>query len=446
MRSTFLSFAAVTLASVAVPVFAQTTAQSDLERAIQVAREAAAAADLAARAARDTADAAARAVGQVDLASGRSAGLPASQNQHVESREQREARERARLASVSASRMEAGITEGVANGPNGRSLKSTASPDLQLIATSKDKVASLAWTFDVSRSSGSGRMHATQLTATATSALDSQGQAEILGLKGFPGGTELSLNLIHYIAGFKANGKERDEVKTARDKCRITNANSVDLEKLCNPYDFAGGVSRFVEKYYPDGLRPMLRSVMPGNVYFVGGEVTANQTDFDYLDQPSFTMQSVSKFGYSGTLFGGLILPSGQTSFTGSFTYSRKYKAADSITLCQAINAVPQTQCITAPGAAPSNRTRAIASLEIRHAFPVDVGEFARFAVAPEFSVDLKSDAYSIDMPIYLMGDGKGKLRGGVRLGYLNTKKAAGGREDDFSLGLFVGVPFSVFR
>jgi hypothetical protein len=74
------------------------------------------------------------------------------------------------------------------------------------------------------------------------------------------------------------------------------------------------------------------------------------------------------------------------------------------------------------------------------------MGEFAKFAIAPQFSYDLVGDAYGVDVPFYLVGDGKGKLRGGFRLGYTNQKKADGGRDDDISLGVFLGVPFSVFR
>jgi type II secretory pathway pseudopilin PulG len=441
MRRSFLPLILAALGCVSGTALAQSSPASDARRAAQAAREAAAAAELAAKAARDAAEAAARAAGEMPETTGSGATLPAEQNLSVDERKSAKAK-------ISAERTQASIAQGVANGPNGRALKSTSTPDLQLLATSKDKIASLAWTFDVSGSPRPGKLTATQLTATATTALDSEGEAEILGLKGFPGGTELSLNLIHYIAGFAADGTERTEVAEARSRCRAhpDNAGKPDIDTLCNPYEFKNGVSRFVEKYYKEGLRPMLRGVMPGSIYFVGGELTANQTDFDYLDQAAFAMQSKSRFGYSGTVFGGLILPSGQTSFTASFTYGRKYKAADPITLCQAINAVPQTQCITAPGAAPARRSQAIVSLEARHAFPANVGEFARFAIAPEVSFDLESDAYSLDLPVYLMGDGSGKLRGGVRFGYLNSKQADGGREGDFSLGMFVGVPFSVFH
>jgi hypothetical protein len=431
---------------------AQEGASADAQRALDAARAAADAAEAAARAARDAADALERSIGRQggpervqdggNIAQSAPPGIPPL----VEDLDVAGFRP----AALSASRMRTAIAEGVANGPNDRSLKGGRGGDLQLTATADDKVGTFAWTLDVSKPIHGTGISATQFTMSAAASLDKNKEASLLGLKGFPGGTQVSLKLTHYMAGFKPTGDEQAEVAEARRLCRLAKTQesvaAPQIDAACDPYEHAGGVSRFVATYNPNGLGRLLQTVMPGPIYFFGGEFGGSQTDFDYLDRAAFAMKSTSKFGYGTSAYGGIILPSGQTSITGSFTYARRYKGRDPVTLCQAINAIPQTQCITAPDGAPKRTTRAIASLELRQAFGASVGEFASFAIAPEFSYDLNNDGYSLDVPLYLVGDGKGKLRGGVRFGYVNSPKAAGGRESDYSLGLFIGLPFSVIH
>ncbi|MFZ1367373.1 hypothetical protein, partial [Sphingorhabdus sp.] len=60
-------------------------------------------------------------------------------------------------------------------------------------------------------------------------------------------------------------------------------------------------------------------------------------------------------------------------------------------------------------------------------------------------SYDIENKAFAVDVPLYLFPDNKGALKGGVRFGYTNTKDALGKRDGDFQLGLFFGVPFSIF-
>lgn len=336
------------------------------------------------------------------------------------------------------------VESGSANGPNDRFLKSSPTPDLQFIASSEDKIASLSWTLDISGVQTGKRLAADHLTITAASDLDSSHEAKILGLDGFSGGTEIALSYIHYSTEADLNGTEKPEVERARESCLNANGDKDDVAQLCDPYSFPTGVSMFVLRYYPQGLRSMIKAALPGNVDFYGVRVAASQIDFTYLDRAAFTTRDQSRLGFKATAFGGVLLGLGQSALTGSFTYGRRYAENDPVTLCQPIT-TPQTQCLTNADGAPVRKDKAIVAVEARHGFGAAVGQFATLAIAPQVSVDLKSKAFSLDVPVYFVGDGTGKLRGGVRGVYLNRRDGTGGREDDFTLGLFVGVPFSVF-
>lgn len=52
---------------------------------------------------------------------------------------------------------------------------------------------------------------------------------------------------------------------------------------------------------------------------------------------------------------------------------------------------------------------------------------------------DAKSHVWGVDVPIYLIPNANGALIGGLDLGWTSYKNA-------FSVGVFVGVPFGVFR
>lgn len=334
------------------------------------------------------------------------------------------------------------IGASVANGPNEGALKSSPTPDFQLLASDKDKVASLAWTLDVSRPSASGYLSADQLTLSASGKLDDSGDASILGFDGPANGTELKVTFIHYGSKIHLDGRKKDQESVAEQRCLETPGTK---PSECVAVKYPKGVSAFVEKYYPEGLKPLLDTVLPGNVWFLGANFSGNQARYKYLDRPSFSVKKEDHFGFGGGIFGGLLLGRGQTSITGSFDYKRAYEASDAVTLCQLVAGTAQTQCLTQPDGAPERSSNAIFGLEFRHAFPVNVGDFASIAVAPKVSVDVANDAYQVAFPVYFAHGADGKLRGGLRGLYVNEKDPSGGRKDDFTLGLFVGVPFSAF-
>ena len=337
------------------------------------------------------------------------------------------------------------LSASVANGPNGALLKSSAVPDVQVVASSKEKVASIAWSVDISGQPRPGILSADQLTLTASGKLDDSGEARIIGLRGFENGTEVKLGFTHYGSRVRLSGVEKPEVDAARKACRDTPGAT---PAACDPYAYATGVGAFVDKYNPTGLRSLLDTVLPGPVLFYGVEFSGNQSRFKYLDRPSFTLKKADRFGFSAAAFGGLLLGDGQTSIGGAFTYKREDEEQDPVTLCQAVALTTFTQCITAADGRPNHGTAAIFSADLRHAFRLGQDGSGSLAFAPEVSLDIDNHAWSLDLPVYFAPDAEsGKLRGGIRGLYVNERDLLkGGRTDDFTLSLFVGVPFSLFR
>jgi len=335
------------------------------------------------------------------------------------------------------------IASSVANGPNSSALKSSPTPDLQLVAGDKDKVASVSWTLDLNSTSHGNTLNADQLTVSASAKLDDSGTTSIAGLDGFGSGAEIKLAYTHYSTGVSLSGKEKDPVSVARANCLQS---PLSKPADCDPYKYATGVSTFVSKWNAAGLAPLLDEVLPGPVWFYGVNFTGNPATYKYLDRASFSTKKDNDFGFGAGLFGGVLLGHGQTSITASFDWKRAFTEQTSITLCQGVSATVQTQCLTAADGTPTRSSKALLGLEFRHAFPVGIGPFGSVAIAPKFEADAKNDAYSLSMPLYLVGDDTGKLRGGVQTVYTNMKAKDGSRDTDFTLGLFVGVPFSAFH
>lgn len=341
-------------------------------------------------------------------------------------------------------------TNAIAGGAsNDATLNRNTTPSLQFLVSSDDKVASLGFTLDLKPRQPKDAMVDSQLSFTASSKLDDSGDAKVLGLKGFAKGTEIKAAYTHFSARLHLDGKpDTAQEETAIRKCKESPEGKAGTV-VCDPASYnPHGAGAFVARYNPEGS-PEYIGHFAGLPTFYGVEVAGSQAGYDYLDRTAFAMKSESHFGYKGTLFGGGMFAGrdgSQTAITGSYTWGRAYEENDEVTLCQPLAGGVQSQCLTAKDGAPGKQDLSIFSVEIRHAFGARIGEYAKAAIAPEFSYDVESEAYSITLPVYLVGDGKGKLRGGIRAVYLNEKEpTGGGRDDAFTLGVFVGVPFTLF-
>ncbi len=338
----------------------------------------------------------------------------------------------------------------VAPGVSGRSLRSNLRPDLELVGTTDDAKASLSLSFDLSRPVrlGSDRFSAQQLNLSATTSLD-EGEGQFGGLRGPSDGTEIKLSYVYYSAGMdgltdrRVDAQLLDAVLRAEAICKATKTAAE-----CDPNSPDITMTEYLREHLGERAAfEFVQSVTPNQVWYLGVEGSAAQNKFSFFEPDSISTDSSSELDLGATIFGGLLLgDSLQTSVGGSFTYTRKIDAQPQVTLCQMLDASSFTQCRTSASGAPGRSTQSIVGVEFRHALDAPLGQYSRFAIAPEFNFDLESDAYSIDVPLYFIPEESGSLRGGIRASYLNKKDDDGDRSGDFNIGVFVGVPFSTFR
>ncbi|MEP2235751.1 hypothetical protein [Hyphomonas sp.] len=343
----------------------------------------------------------------------------------------------------------AALAASAATGVSGRSLRSTPAPEFEFLVSADDSTASLSLTFDLSSTNDprTGRYSAEQLNLSGTTSL-SDGEGSFLGLDSLNNGTEFKLSYVSYFTGNSGLTNRQASLERRRVILDAVRAcESVRAVDQCNPNDPATTITQFVRTHLsPARARRLIDSATPDNLAYLGIEGSASQQNFTFFQPDTILTESDSRFGFGGTIFGGMLFGEGlRTSLGGSFTYSRRYRAQSSVTLCQPNDETNLTQCRTAAAGTPARNTRSIIGLELRHAAAAPFGEYSSLAIAPEVNFDLESDDFSIDVPIYFIPKDGGHLRGGLRASYVNARDSNGDRNGDFSLGMFVGVPFSLF-
>jgi hypothetical protein len=173
-------------------------------------------------------------------------------------------------------------------------------------------------------------------------------------------------------------------------------------------------------------------------IFFFGAEGTVSRKSYSFLDRTAFAIDDVDRTGYQGTAFAGIVGGTGRWSLRAGISHSRSYRDARKIELCQPVPGGIQTQCLSGPDGRPTRRQTTVLSLEGRQLFHLGDGLIPNIGIAPEFAYDFESDEFSIDFPIYFAGS-EGRLNGGVRVSYSSEG-------DETVFGVFVGVPFTVFR
>ena len=111
----------------------------------------------------------------------------------------------------------------------------------------------------------------------------------------------------------------------------------------------------------------------------------------------------------------------------------RAHKEADSQVACLPSTTGPVLTCVNGALAEPKRTLKRVLSLEYRRAIHKDI------AIAVQISRDFVGKVNAIDIPVYLMSDGKAGLSGGFSIGYSSDN-------DKLQIGVFVTQPFSLFN
>ena len=175
------------------------------------------------------------------------------------------------------------------------------------------------------------------------------------------------------------------------------------------------------------------------NFQFWGLDASVGRKNISFLDLANFTSVNAEGTTYEVGLYKGLADRAGNWSARARIARSRSYKPQSSIEVCQPINGGPQLQCLSGPNGRAKEVSSFQVSGEFRTLFTVGSGSGAfNAAVAPLITYDIDENEFALDVPLYLAPRKDGALNGGVRIGYRSDK-------DEIGIGLFVGVPFSVF-
>jgi hypothetical protein len=157
--------------------------------------------------------------------------------------------------------------------------------------------------------------------------------------------------------------------------------------------------------------------------------------DFKYRDPITFASAEERRtgFGFSGSIGR---MPNGTTFYAAGFRYERRYEAPDARILCQTPSAVP-IECVQAAFGPPEREVDATLFGLFRRLSPL--GENIPLAFELRASYDFAGDVAAIQLPLYVFLDSNSRYRAGVIAGWDSES-------DDVSVGLFVGIPFDLFR
>lgn len=111
--------------------------------------------------------------------------------------------------------------------------------------------------------------------------------------------------------------------------------------------------------------------------------------------------------------------------------HKRSYEDAEEQTRCPVGGTAPTVVCVTGSFAPPAFSKSNVVSFETRYLFD-------KFAIAAIVSRNLSKNRTTVEVPLYLFGNDKMPLNGGLRLGWNSEDK-------DLSAGVFIGMPFSFF-
>lgn len=157
-----------------------------------------------------------------------------------------------------------------------------------------------------------------------------------------------------------------------------------------------------------------------------GGGVSVSFKDFTYYDPATLNKQKDRQRGAGADVFLAYQPLSKPRMYVAKVVVARDFRPGDSKIACLAAS-TPVLQCVQGALAAPEKQLAKIVSLEYR----TYLGKSTGAALAVQLARDLSSKTSSVQVPLYLVGNGKDGLTGGIALSYAT---------DDHKVGVAVFV------
>lgn len=271
--------------------------------------------------------------------------------------------------------------------------------------------------------------------------LNDEDEAEPATLDGLAGGTNLTLRIGRFDipAANPPDSRAREIEGEAIEECEqrrrnpATGAASEPVEG-CRTEP----VSNVVARYTRD-VREYNAHLLPYDATDYGFELSVGLRDFDFIDPVTLAEQEDRKTQWSAAAFYNRYLRGSKTAITVSAAYERSYEQADEEIFCPVPSGTDPVRCITARGAPPERDESLLLSAGVRHQF-MRGGRLIGLAVSPLLTYDVLDDVWGAEVPVYFLPNTEGGLTGGVRFGYRSD------REDEFSVGIFIGAAFNVLN
>jgi hypothetical protein len=187
-----------------------------------------------------------------------------------------------------------------------------------------------------------------------------------------------------------------------------------------------------------DAFRKAMRRRFGGSLKFAGAQATIGYGTHNVLNRAAFGLDQANRVGIDGRVYAGIISDDGRKSARISVGYARGYEAQDSVNFCRPDASGTGETCISGEDGRPVRSENTYVSVEGRLGFgKTEVGP-PQFAIAPQVTYRVEDNDFLFDLPVYLVRQADTGLSGGIRAAYDTGK-------DDFTMRVFVGVPFSTW-
>jgi len=168
--------------------------------------------------------------------------------------------------------------------------------------------------------------------------------------------------------------------------------------------------------------------------WILAAQVSAGDKSFKFLDATTLERGRTDGTAYSLTASLGRLHLGSQDFYYGiGYSDEHSFQAGDRTQICQPIGTTGALQCSNETLGAPSRTHEKITFAEMRSLI------YGKFGVHPRISYDYEESVVGYQLQLYFIPNADKALTGGLDLGYRNDTH-------DFTVGLFVGVPFSVFQ
>lgn len=193
-----------------------------------------------------------------------------------------------------------------------------------------------------------------------------------------------------------------------------------------------------IEKYAPDYLDDYDRGFFPArtSMRFIGFDASMGREDHKFLDRTNFAVVTEPRTSWEVAGYFGWVTSDTRSSIRFRGVYGQTYVDNDDAEICRTVSTPVSPECISSADGPPVRTRTGLISVEGRHL--ISLPDDTNIAIAPMIAFRTQDSNLNVEVPIYLAPGADGRLSGGIKAAY-NSKG------DEFSIGLFVGVPFSIF-